>query len=132
MDKFYSTMRVRFVPHSRSQTPHVPAITYARNAVRQIPPEKVHQKKVRNLSRKFSSFPTVKSSRHEDAENALPLQTPRRDRVGNRRPGLSPLRYSAMVVDSDEGVVPTSQSQNLRPFVIPPPASWRICSLQRY
>ena len=51
----------------------------------------------------------------------LPLQTPRRDRAENRRPGLIPLHHSATAVDSDEWVVPTSQSQDLRPFVISPP-----------
>ena len=52
---------------------------------------------------------------------ALPLQTPRRNRVEKGRPGLNPARQSAMAVDFDEGVVPTSQSQDLRPFVISPP-----------
>jgi hypothetical protein len=50
---------------------------------------------------------------------ALPLHTPRSKRVENRPP--SPPRYPAMAVDSDEGLVPTSQSQDLRPFFVSPP-----------
>lgn len=52
---------------------------------------------------------------------ALPLHTPRRKRVENRLPDSSPTRHSAMAVDSDEGLVPTSQSQDLKPFLISPP-----------
>ena len=52
---------------------------------------------------------------------ALPLQTPRRDRAENRRSGLRPPPGSAMAVDSDETVVPTSQSQDLKPFFVSPP-----------
>ena len=51
---------------------------------------------------------------------ALP-HTPHRQRVENRQPGTNPPRNFAMAIDSDEGVVPTSQSQDLRPFVISPP-----------
>jgi len=47
---------------------------------------------------------------------ALPLHTPRRKRVENRPPDSS-----AMVVDSDEALVPTSQSQDLKPFFVSPP-----------
>ena len=52
---------------------------------------------------------------------ALPLHTPNRKRVENRLPDSSPPRHSAMVVGSDEGLVPTSQSQDLRPFFVSPP-----------
>lgn len=51
---------------------------------------------------------------------ALPL-TPRRHRVENRKPDSNAPSHSAMAVDSDEGLVPTSQSQDLRPFPISPP-----------
>ena len=52
---------------------------------------------------------------------ALPLHTPRRKRVENRLRDSSPPRHPAMAVDSDEGLVPTSQSQDLRPFLVSPP-----------
>ena len=52
---------------------------------------------------------------------ALPLQTPRRDRVLNRQPGLTSSCRPATTADSDEGLVPTSQSQDLKPFFISPP-----------
>ena len=52
---------------------------------------------------------------------ALPLHTPRRKRVENRLRDTSPPRHSAMAMCSDEGVVPTSQSQDLRPFLVSPP-----------
>ena len=52
---------------------------------------------------------------------ALPLYTPHRKRVENRPPESNPPRHSAMAVDSDEGLVPTSQSQDLRPFFVSPP-----------
>ena len=52
---------------------------------------------------------------------ALPLQTPRRNRAKNNRPGPNPLRNCATAPDSDDGIVPTSQSQDLRPFFISPP-----------
>lgn len=52
---------------------------------------------------------------------ALPLQTPRRNRVENKQQGSSLPHRSAMAVDSDEGLVPTSQSQDLKPFLISPP-----------
>lgn len=51
---------------------------------------------------------------------ALPLHTPRRKRVENGPSGSSP-RRSTMAVDSDEGLVPTSQSQDLKPFFVSPP-----------
>ena len=51
---------------------------------------------------------------------ALPLHTPRHKRVANRLSDLSP-RHSRMIVDSDEGLVPTSQSQDLKPFFVSPP-----------
>lgn len=51
---------------------------------------------------------------------ALPLHTPHRKRVENVLPKLSPPRHP-MAVDSDEGLVPTSQSQDLRPFFVSPP-----------
>ena len=52
---------------------------------------------------------------------ALPLHTPHRKRVENRLSDSSPPRHSAMAVDSDEGLVPTSQSQDLKPFFVSPP-----------
>lgn len=52
---------------------------------------------------------------------ALPLHTPHRKRVENRLPNASSPRHSAMAVESDEGLVPTSQSQDLKPFIISPP-----------
>ena len=52
---------------------------------------------------------------------ALPLHTPHRKRAENRLRDLSPPRHTAMAVDSDEGLVPTSQSQDLRPFLVSPP-----------
>ena len=52
---------------------------------------------------------------------ALPVQTPRRNRVENKQPALGQPRDSAMAVDSDEGLVPTSQSQDLRPYFVSPP-----------
>jgi len=52
---------------------------------------------------------------------ALPLHTPRRKRVENRLRDTSPPRHSTTAMCSDEGVVPTSQSQDLRPFLISPP-----------
>jgi hypothetical protein len=52
---------------------------------------------------------------------ALPLHTPHRKRVGNRLSDSSPPRHSAMAVDSDEGLVPTSQSQDLKPYFVSPP-----------
>ena len=51
---------------------------------------------------------------------ALPLHTPHRKRVENRLSGSSP-QHSAVAVDSDEGLVPTSQSQDLKPFFVSPP-----------
>ena len=51
---------------------------------------------------------------------ALPL-TPRRQRVENKKPDSNAPSHSAMAVDFDEGLVPTSQSQDLRPFPISPP-----------
>ena len=50
---------------------------------------------------------------------ALPLRTPHRQRVENRKPGPNPPSNYAMAVDLDE--VPTSQSQDLRPFIVSPP-----------
>ena len=50
-----------------------------------------------------------------------PLQTPRRNRAEDKKLGSSPPRHFAMAVDSDNWLVPTSQSQDLRPFVISPP-----------
>ena len=53
---------------------------------------------------------------------ALPLHTPRRKRVENKLPDLNPPLHSAMAVDPpDEALVPTSQSQDLRPFFVSPP-----------
>ncbi|KAF9647056.1 hypothetical protein BDM02DRAFT_3117674, partial [Thelephora ganbajun] len=52
---------------------------------------------------------------------ALPLHTPYRKRVENRLTGSSPPRHPTMAVDSDEGLVPTSQSQDLKPFFVSPP-----------
>lgn len=52
---------------------------------------------------------------------ALPLHTPRRKRVDNKPSDLGPPRRSKMAVDSDEGLVPTSQSQDLKPFFVSPP-----------
>lgn len=50
----------------------------------------------------------------------LPLHTPHRKHVENRLPKSSPPRQP-MAVDFDEGLVPTSQSQDLRPFFVSPP-----------
>jgi len=52
---------------------------------------------------------------------ALPVHTPRRKRVENRLSDSSPPRHPTMAVDPDEGLVPTSQSQDLKPFFISPP-----------
>jgi hypothetical protein len=52
---------------------------------------------------------------------ALPLHTPCHQRVGDTKSGLSPPRHPAMAVDSEEELVPTSQSQDLKPFIISPP-----------
>lgn len=52
---------------------------------------------------------------------ALPLHTPHRKRVENRLPDPGPSRHPPMAADSDEGLVPTSQSQDLRPFFVSPP-----------
>ena len=47
--------------------------------------------------------------------------TPCRQRVENRQPDINPSRNSVLATDSDEWLVPTSQSQDLRPFLISPP-----------
>jgi len=52
---------------------------------------------------------------------ALPLHTPHRKRVENRLRDMSPPRHPTMTMGFDEGVVPTSQSQDLRPFLVSPP-----------
>lgn len=70
----------------------------------------------------LTDLPDVPSSPHHPrvpAQNssfifkvpALPLHTPHRKRVENRLPEF----------DSDDGLVPTSQSQDLRPFFVSPP-----------
>lgn len=52
---------------------------------------------------------------------ALPLKTPGRDRMDARQRCLSPPRDSTTAVEFDEEIIPTSQSQDLRPFVVSPP-----------
>ena len=67
------------------------------------------------------SQPPVQNSSPIFKVPALPLHTPRRQRVGDRKSGSSPPRNLVMVIDSDEGLVPTSQSQDLKPFFVSPP-----------
>jgi hypothetical protein len=52
---------------------------------------------------------------------AIPLHTPHRKRVENRLPDPSPSRHPTTAADSDEGLIPTSQSQDLKPFFVSPP-----------
>ena len=52
--------------------------------------------------------------------SALPY-TPHRQRVENRQSSTNPPHTFAMAIDPDEELVPTSQSQDLRPFIISPP-----------
>ena len=77
----------------------------------------------------LTDLPELPSPRRPPAQDsspifkipALPLHTPRRKRVENRLRDTSPPRHSTTAMCSDEGVVPTSQSQDLRPFLVSPP-----------
>ena len=63
-----------------------------------------------------------KRARRSPKLTSKPLhRTPHYNRVESEQPGSGPLHSSVIGVDSDEWLVPTSQSPDLRPYVVSPP-----------
>lgn len=62
-----------------------------------------------------------KRARRSSKLTPKPIQTPSRNQVEIQQPGLGTPHSSTVTEDSDENFVPTSQSQDLKPYFISPP-----------